>query len=107
MVMTLTYEEMLAELLGLIGQEVVVVIDMRFDRQRRPLASFHGVLKGGELSGLTFGGTPIGYPPGEAILLRVGQGFFVMRKDDFKHGRREEEDVLGFEVGRARIVIGH
>ena len=104
--MTLTYEEMLTELLGLIGQKVVVLIDMRFDRQRRPLASFHGVLKRGQLSDLTVEGRPIGYPLGEAILFHVGHAYFIMRKDDFKHGRREDDDVLVFEVGRAQIVIG-
>jgi hypothetical protein len=47
----LSYEKMLAELLGLIGQEVFVAIDMRFDRQRRPLASLYELKRGkGDIS---------------------------------------------------------
>jgi hypothetical protein len=102
----LDYEAMLSELLGLIGQEVVVVIDMRFDRQRRPLASLYGELKRGKPDDLMFEGAPIpGYPRGEAILFYVGDAYFIIRKDDFKRGRREEDAALVFEAGRARIML--
>jgi hypothetical protein len=102
-----SYEKMLAELLGLIGQEVFVAIDMRFDRQRRPLASLYE-LKRGEGDDLTFEGVPIGYPPGEAILFYVGDAYFIVRKNDFKRGRREDGAATSSASGpktRRTVVV--
>jgi hypothetical protein len=34
----------------------------------------------------------------------VGDAYFIMRKDDFKRGRRTDEGLI-FEAGRARVML--
>jgi hypothetical protein len=42
---------------------------------------------------------------GEAILFYVDNALFVVRKDDYKRGRRSDDGILAFEAGRARFVV--
>jgi hypothetical protein len=103
----LEYEGMLSALQGLLGQKVAVIVEVRYAGRLRPLVALKGVLRSGltdELSEL--GGPQLNYPGGEAILFSVGSehSWFVVRRDDFKHGRREGKALL-FETGRSQTYI--
>jgi hypothetical protein len=101
----LEYEEMLVALLGLLGQEVAVHIELILESRPRPLAMLYGKLRRGEIADLTtVDGQPTGWHSGEAILFFVGESFFVMRKDDFKRGSLIE-GLLMFAAGKTRIAV--
>jgi hypothetical protein len=102
----LDYEQMLNELLGLIGTTVLVWIQLRYQQQARPLGILFGELRRGEPTDLSRVGVQL--PPGdEAIGFVVGEAIFFMRRHDFKRGRRDPHDgALIFEAGRSLIKLG-
>lgn len=106
--MTLDYDQMLAELDALIGKWVSVEFFVQLAQRRRPLGMVCGVLARREAIDLN--------AQQEAILgnarltdmdvFLVGDmaGVFVLRRADYKHGRRRDE-VLILDVGKASISI--
>jgi hypothetical protein len=44
----LDYEQMLSALQGLLGREVAILINLRLERRRRPLALLYGEFRRGE-----------------------------------------------------------
>lgn len=104
----LSYEETLSAFQGLLGERVMVILSLHNpDRAVRSLARFDGVLSLGEdVDWSIYEGQPTGIAPGEAIHFRVGDGFFVMRKDDFVQCRLMlPQRAYEFEVGPVTVAV--
>jgi len=98
---------MLSALQGLLGQTVGVVIELHFNHRLRPLAALRGVLiSGTPPTSRKDEGATLGYPEGESALFFVGDehSWFVIGREDFKHGRRERGALL-FDTGRVQTYI--
>jgi hypothetical protein len=100
----LTYEEMLAALLGLLGRHVGFGVEVQVDGQARTLVVLYGELGRGEEADLSPFSGVVEDLPGEAIFFFVDNAYFVVREEDFQFGQRRA-DTLTFTVGDARFWL--
>jgi hypothetical protein len=108
----LSYEDFLAEIQALLGEQVSVVFVLELAGHQRPVGMFSGELRLGQevdlrqLFAQWRGG--VDFPSGEAILFFVGDEMnscFVVRRDDFKHGSRDDNGLLAYRTGKLSIGI--
>jgi hypothetical protein len=112
MATSLSYEEMLSQLQGLLGSDVGVVMVLTLAGKQRPVGLLSGELRFGQPVDLqsifSEVADPDDFPEGEAVIFFVGDGArscFVVRRDDFKRGTLDDEGALNYETGKLRIGI--
>lgn len=108
---SLTYEEMLSELQALLAEFVAVWFTVMVAGEQHPVGMIQGTLRraaDADLSRLP-DGTPTPFPAGELMLFSVGEppagGIFIVSRERYRLGRKDNSGDLSFMTGRVRIGI--
>lgn len=107
----LTYEQMLGELLALLGERVFVTVRVEIAGGVPLLATLSGVLDSGRDTGVASSLEEAVHAGGESVIFTVAApepptaASFVVTESTYRLGRREPDGGLSFRAGKARVEV--